>query len=100
MPYHVVLAKNAKVNGKRYKAGQTAENVSQELFEELQERWLVADFTEDEEMQSADELPEYKSITGAQIKERLTELNVDHEAVEDKKDLYALLEEAIKKEGE
>ncbi|QCR33130.1 hypothetical protein [Lysinibacillus sp. SGAir0095] len=98
MPFNVVLAKNAKVNGKRYKSGQTAENVSDELFEELEERGLV---TSHEAVENNDDkLPDYKKITADQIKEQLAKLEIDFEGVADKKDLYALLEEALKKEGE
>lgn len=46
MPYNVTLAKNAKVNGKHLKAGEVVENVSEELFEELQTKELVASFEE------------------------------------------------------
>jgi len=46
MPYNVTLAKNAKVNGKHLKAGEVAESVSEELFEELQMKELVASFEE------------------------------------------------------
>lgn len=46
MPYNVTLAKNAKVNGKHLKVGEIAENVSEDLFEELQAKDLVASFEE------------------------------------------------------
>lgn len=46
MSYNVTLAKNAKVNGKHLKVGEVAENVSEELFEELQTKELVASFEE------------------------------------------------------
>lgn len=46
MPYNVTLAKNAKVNGKHLKVGEVAENVSDDLFEELQTKELVASFEE------------------------------------------------------
>lgn len=46
MPYNVTLAKNAKVNGKHLKVGEVAENVSDDLFEELQTKELVANFEE------------------------------------------------------
>lgn len=46
MPYNVTLAKNAKVNGKHLKVGEIAENVSEDLFEELQTKELVANFEE------------------------------------------------------
>lgn len=42
MPFNVVLSKNAKVNGEHYKAGQTVENVADELFEELEMKNLVS----------------------------------------------------------
>lgn len=44
MSYNVTLAKNAKVNGKHLKVGEVAENVSEDLFEELQTKELVATF--------------------------------------------------------
>lgn len=100
MPFNVVLAKNAKVKGKRYKAGQTAENVSEELFEELKAKKLVASHEELEPKQEDGSLPDYKKITAEQIKEQLAALEVDFEGVTDKKDLYALLVEELQKEGE
>lgn len=41
MPYNVTLSRNAKVHGEHRKAGQVVENVTDELYEELQERDLV-----------------------------------------------------------
>ncbi|PCD81994.1 hypothetical protein CNQ87_15415 [Lysinibacillus fusiformis] len=41
MPYNVTLSRNAKVHGVHRKAGQVVENVSDKLYEELQERDLV-----------------------------------------------------------
>lgn len=46
MPYNVTLAKNAKVNGKHLKVGEVAENVSEDLFDELQTKELVASYEE------------------------------------------------------
>ena len=45
MPYVVTLNKNIKANGQRQKAGDALE-VSDELFEELNARGLVASFEE------------------------------------------------------
>lgn len=41
MPYNVTLSRNAKVQGVHRKAGQVVENVSDELYKELEERELV-----------------------------------------------------------
>lgn len=41
MPYNLTLSRNAKVQGVHHKAGQVVENVSDELYEDLQERELV-----------------------------------------------------------
>lgn len=103
MPYIVELSKNAKVNGKRYKAGQTVDNVSDELFEELETLKLISSYEEVEGTKienNENGVPEYDKITAKQIQERLTELEVDFEGVTDKKDLYALLVEELQKEGE
>lgn len=95
MPYKVELSRNAKVNGKRHKAGTSVSNVSDALFEELKERDLVLSFEETAET-NVFKLPKYENITIDQIKEKLTELNVDHENITDKKELYALLETSLK----
>lgn len=99
MTYTIKLAKNAKVNGSHYKAGQTVENVEESLLEELKARSLVSSF-ENVDKTNNDELPEYEKITGAQIKERLTALDVDHEGITEKKDLYGLLVATFEKAGE
>lgn len=95
MTYKVELTRNAKVNGKRYKIGESVSNVSADLFDELKERDLVASFEETAET-NAFKLPKYENITIDQIKEKLTELKVDHENITDKKELYALLETSLK----
>lgn len=95
MPYKVELSRNAKVNGKRHKAGKSVSNVSDDLFEELKERDLVLSF-EETAGTNVFKLPKYENITIDQIKEKLTELNVDHENITDKKELYALLETSLK----
>lgn len=95
MAYTVKLARPAKVNGKRYKVGETVENVSEELFNEMKVRWLVATYETAEQAELA-VLPEYKKITADQIEERLTALNVNFEGLKEKKELYALLEETLK----
>lgn len=41
MPYNVTLSRNAKVQGVHRKAGQVVENISDELYADLQERELV-----------------------------------------------------------
>lgn len=41
MPYNVTLSRNAKVHGVHRKAGQVVEGVTDELYDELQERDLV-----------------------------------------------------------
>ena len=41
LAYKVVLAKSVKVNGKYYKPGESVENVSESLFQELEEKNLI-----------------------------------------------------------
>lgn len=94
MIYKVELTRNAKVNGKRYKISESVSNVSEKLFNELKERELVASFEEVANPKFI--LPKYENITVDQIKEKLTELKVDHENITDKKELYALLETSLK----
>ncbi|MER2030917.1 MAG: hypothetical protein ABS903_17275, partial [Solibacillus sp.] len=84
----------AKVNRAFHLPGATVE-VSDELFEELERRGLVAEHEEIED-QNENKAPSYGNITEDKIREKLDDLKVDHSEAKDKKAAYALLEDALK----
>ncbi|MFJ7665595.1 hypothetical protein ACIQXI_00720 [Lysinibacillus sp. NPDC097195] len=66
MFYNVTLAENAKVKGEHLKAGEIAVNVSEELFEELQLKELIASFEEVLEEVKEDAKPKRQTKLTAQ----------------------------------
>lgn len=104
--YLVTLTKAVRVYGKRRTIGAEVE-VNEDLLEELQKHDAVKDAVEVEDdgngqgetqvqtnVTLLEELPEYKNITGEEIKIQLTARNVEFEA-KNKEDLYELLKTAM-----